>query len=118
VVKALNAVLPYDWRTFWTERLNRVQAAAPLEGLASSGWRLTYADTPSPEQAGNAALVKRTDLSYSLGFGLKDDGAVITSVLPGTPADAAGIAPDSSLVAVDGRKFSDRKSTRLNSSHS
>jgi C-terminal processing protease CtpA/Prc len=37
---------------------------------------------------------------------LKEEGAIITSVLPGTPADAAGIAPDSSLIAVDGRKYS------------
>jgi predicted metalloprotease with PDZ domain len=106
VVKALNTVLPYDWSGFWTERLNRVRAAAPLEGLAAAGWRLTYADAPSPEQSGEAELMKRTDLSHSLGFALKEEGAIITSVLPGTPADAAGIAPDSSLIAVDGRKYS------------
>jgi predicted metalloprotease with PDZ domain len=106
VVKALNTVLPYDWADFWTERLNRLRSTAPLEGLAAAGWRLTYADTPSPEQTGEAELVKRTDLSYSLGFELKEEGAVIINVVPGTPADAAGIAPDSSLIAVDGRKYS------------
>jgi len=106
IVKALNAVLPYDWSSFWTERLNRVRAAAPLEGLAAAGWHLTFADTPSAEQTGEAELTKRTDLSYSLGFALKDEGAIITSVLQGTPADTAGIAPDSSLIAVGGRKYS------------
>jgi predicted metalloprotease with PDZ domain len=106
VIQGLNTVLPYDWRSFWTERLNRVRAAAPLEGLAASGWHLTYADSPSPEQVGQAELLKRTDLTHSLGFGLKEEGAVITSVLPGTPADAAGIAPDSTLIAVDSRKYS------------
>ncbi|MEA3106048.1 MAG: hypothetical protein QOI88_653 [Gammaproteobacteria bacterium] len=106
VIKALNSVLPYDWRGFWTERLNRVRAVAPLEGLAAAGWRVAYADAPSREQAGDAELLKQTDLSYSLGFGLKEEGAIITDVLPGTPADAAGIAPDSSLIAVGGRKYS------------
>jgi predicted metalloprotease with PDZ domain len=106
VVKALNTVLPYDWRAFWTERLNRLRPAAPLEGLAASGWHLTFAAAPSPEQSGDSEFVKRIDLSYSLGFGLKTEGAVITSVVPGTPADAAGIAPDTNLIAVDGRKFS------------
>jgi predicted metalloprotease with PDZ domain len=106
VVKALNTVLPYDWHGFWTERLNRLRPTAPLEGLAASGWRLKFAATPSPEQMGNSELVKRSNLFYSLGFGLKEEGAVITSVVPGTPADAAGIAPDSNLIAVDGRKFS------------
>jgi predicted metalloprotease with PDZ domain len=106
VVKALNTVLPYDWRGFWTERLNRLRPTAPLEGLAASGWRLTFAASPSPEQTGESELVKRINLSYSLGFGLKEEGAVITSVVPGTPADAAGIAPDSNLIAVGGRKYS------------
>ena len=106
VMKALNSILPYDWSSFWTERLNRVRATAPLEGLAAAGWRLTFAGAPSPEQTGEAELVKRTDLSYSLGFGMKEEGAIITSVLPGTPADTAGMAPDSSLIAVDGRKYS------------
>jgi len=41
-----------------------------------------------------------------LGFDLRDDGAVITNIVPGTPADAAGIAPGSHLIAVDGRKYS------------
>ena len=40
VVSALNTVLPYDWRTFWTERLERIKAGAPLAGLTASGWRL------------------------------------------------------------------------------
>jgi predicted metalloprotease with PDZ domain len=106
VVRALNAVLPYDWRGFWSERLTRVRAAAPLEGLAAGGWHLVFAADASAEQKGDAALRKRTDLDYSLGFALKDDGAVVVEVLPGSPADAAGMAPDSTLIAVDGRKYS------------
>jgi predicted metalloprotease with PDZ domain len=106
VVKALNTVLPYDWRGFWTERLNRLRASAPLEGLNASGWHLIYAEQPSDEQRGNDAFTKHTGLSYSLGFTLKDDGAVITGLVPGSPADVAGITPDSHLIAVDRRKFS------------
>jgi predicted metalloprotease with PDZ domain len=106
VVKALNTVWPYDWREFWTTRLNRVTASAPLEGLTASGWRLTFAAEPSVEQKGAAALNKQTDFNYSLGFALADDGALVTDVLPGTPADSAGLAPDSTLIAVNGRKYS------------
>ena len=106
VVKALNIVLPYDWREFWTTRLNRVTAQAPLEGLTASGWQLTFAAEPSVEQKGEAALNKQTNFNYSLGFALADDGALVTDVLPGTPADAAGLAPDSNLIAVNGRKYS------------
>jgi predicted metalloprotease with PDZ domain len=106
VVKALNTVMPYDWRGFWTLRLNRVQPNAPLEGLTAGGWRLVFDAQPSQAEKGDGALQKATDLYYSLGFTLKDEGALIADVVPGTPADAAGIAPDSNLIAVDGRKYS------------
>jgi predicted metalloprotease with PDZ domain len=106
VVKALNAVLPYDWRGFWTERLNRLRAQAPLEGLKASGWHLSFESEPTPEQKGAEAIQKKTNLQYSLGFDLRDDGAVITNIVPGSPADVAGIAPGSHLIAIDGRKYS------------
>ena len=106
IVKALNAVMPYDWRGFWTVRLNRLRPDAPLEGLTASGWRLTFTAEPSAVEKGDSAFMKNSDLSHSLGFVLKDEGAVISTVVPGTPADAAGIAPGSNLIAVDDRKYS------------
>jgi predicted metalloprotease with PDZ domain len=106
VVTALNTVLPYDWRNFWTERLDRVKAGAPLAGLTASGWRLIYSSEPSGVQKGDAALFKEMDLQYSLGFRLLDDGQVITYLIPGSPADQAGMTPGSKLVAVNGRKYS------------
>jgi len=87
------------------ERLDRIQAGAPLDGLAASGWRLTYAAEPSPIQKGEAALWKGTDLWSSLGFYLLDEGAVVNYLIPGSPADQAGMAPGSKLVAVDGRRY-------------
>jgi predicted metalloprotease with PDZ domain len=106
VVKALNTVLPYDWRGFWMERLNRTRAGAPLEGLKASGWHLTYAAEPSIEQKGDEASAKTAAYFESLGFGIKDEGAVITGIVQGSPADLAGITPGSHLVAIDGRKYS------------
>jgi predicted metalloprotease with PDZ domain len=98
--------MPYDWRGFWTVRLNRLRPDAPLEGLTASGWRLTFTAEPSAVEKGDSAFMKNSDLSHSLGFVLKDEGAVISTVVPGTPADAAGIAPGSNLIAVDDRKYS------------
>lgn len=106
VVKTLNGVLPYDWRGFWTERLNRTRAGAPLEGIKASGWHLSFDAEPSAEQKGVEAIQRKTSLQYSLGFDLKDDGAVIMNIVPGSPADIAGIAPGSHLIAVDGRRYS------------
>ena len=106
VIKALNTVMPYDWRGFWTDRLNRVRAEAPLEGLHAGGWRLAFDAEPSPVEKGESVATKTTNLYYSLGISLKDEGAAIVDVVPGTPADAAGLAPDSNVIAVNGRKYS------------
>ena len=47
VVNALNQVVPYDWRGFWTERLTNHGPGAPLGGIEGSGWKVVYDETPS-----------------------------------------------------------------------
>ncbi|MEP6549037.1 MAG: M61 family peptidase [Gammaproteobacteria bacterium] len=106
IVKALNTVMPYDWREFWTLRLNRLKPDAPLEGLTAAGWQVAFAPEPTAVEKGDDAMEKSTDSNFSLGFVLKDEAAVIASVVTGTPADAAGVAPGSNLIAVNGRKYS------------
>ena len=44
------------------------------------------------------------DLSFSLGMILNKEG-VISDVIPGSPAYAAGIGPGMKLIAVNGRKY-------------
>jgi predicted metalloprotease with PDZ domain len=106
IVKTLNSVVAYDWRGFWMERLSRTRAGAPLEGLKAAGWKLTYDGEPSAEQKGDEAANKMSNYFYSLGFSIKDEAAVVTALVPGSPADIAGIAPGSHMVAIDGRKYS------------
>ena len=52
VVNALNQVVPYDWRGFWTERLTNHGPGAPLGGIEGSGWKLVYDETPSEMERG------------------------------------------------------------------
>jgi predicted metalloprotease with PDZ domain len=106
VVKALTTVYAFDWAGFWTERLNRLRAAAPLEGVQASGWRLALTDTPSSMHLAHEADDKDLDLRYSLGFYVDDDRATIGDVIPRSPADLAGAAPGSHLVALNGYKWS------------
>jgi predicted metalloprotease with PDZ domain len=40
-----------------------------------------------------------------MGFSLLEDGSV-TDLVPGSPADLAGVSPDSHLIAVHGRRYS------------
>ena len=46
IVRALNAVLPYDWAGFLNTRVNAI-APAPLDGFTRGGYRLVYTETPS-----------------------------------------------------------------------
>ena len=106
VVEALGAVQAYDWSGFWTTRLNRLRAAAPLEGLQAAGWRLALNETPSVMHLAHEADDKDLDLRYSLGFFVDDDRATIGDVIPRSPADAAGAAPGSHIIALNGYKWS------------
>jgi len=106
VVNALNAVQPHDWAGFWRERLTRLRAAGPLEGLEAAGWHLVLNSTPSIMHLAHEADDQDLDLRYSLGFYVTDDQATIGDVIPGSPADAAGLAPGSHVMALNGYKWS------------
>lgn len=106
VVAALEAIQAYDWRGFWLERLHRTRAAAPLEGLRAAGWRLALTAAPSSMHVAHETEDRDLDLRYSLGFFVRLDGGAIGDVIPGSPADLAGAAPGSKLVAVNGHKWS------------
>ena len=106
VVSALNGVQAYDWAGFWRERLDRLRPGAPLEGLQAAGWSLVLSDNPATMHVAHEADDKDLDLRYSLGFYVDDEGATIGDVVPGSPADLAGVSPGSRLVAINGYKWS------------
>jgi predicted metalloprotease with PDZ domain len=106
VVGALDAVQPYDWRGFWLERLTRTRPSAPLEGLRSAGWRLTLTELPSTMHVAHEVEDHELNLQYSLGLSVSLDGGTLSDVVPGSPADRAGAAPASKLIAVNGHRWS------------
>jgi predicted metalloprotease with PDZ domain len=104
VVAAMNEVAPHDWRQFFQMRVYAPTPRAPLGGIESSGWRLAYGET-LPDMLKTLETAKKfTDLSFSLGLKVKEDGA-IEDVLPGSPADKAGVGASMKLVAVNGRRW-------------
>jgi predicted metalloprotease with PDZ domain len=104
VVAALNQVAPFDWASFWKTRLNATGKGAVLAGVEASGWKVVYADTPTQMQKSFEAAQKVTDVRYSLGFSVSEDGTVL-DVLPSSPAGKAGVGPGQKLVAVNGRRW-------------
>jgi predicted metalloprotease with PDZ domain len=105
VVAELNAVAPHDWKTLLTRRLTETSDQAPMAGFHQGGWRLAFAEKPTPYEKAAQALRKQIDLSASLGLQLAQDGG-IADVIPGKPADKAGLGPGMKVLAVNTRRFS------------
>ncbi len=102
VIDALTRIVPYDWRSFWTERLTNHGPSAPLGGIDGSGWKLVYDDVPSEMERATGPSI---DVAYSIGMRLREDGTIGDSI-EGMPAALAGIAPGMKLIAVNGRQYS------------
>jgi predicted metalloprotease with PDZ domain len=105
VVNALNQIVPYDWRGFWTERLTNHGPGAPLGGVEGSGWKLVYDEYPSGMTCGGGCSSHFVDVKYSVGIDLREDGTIIDTI-EGMPAALAGIGPGMKLIAVNGRQYS------------
>jgi predicted metalloprotease with PDZ domain len=103
VVRALNAVEPYDWTGFLRARLDQTRPA-PLEGLARGGYRLAFDDQAGPVYKSREGARKTTDLTYSLGLSVARDG-ILRDVEWGGPAFKAGLAPGAKVLAVGGTAF-------------
>jgi predicted metalloprotease with PDZ domain len=104
IVATLNRVQPYDWRGYLQRRVYNVAPQAPLEGITQGGYQLVYTDTPTNWTKSLEKKGKFTDLTYSGGFTVNDDGK-IGSVLWDSPAFNAGLTIGGQVVAVNGRNF-------------
>lgn len=105
VVAALNDVVPHDWAAFLRARVYET-AEAPLGGLARGGYKLVWKDTPNAYDASAFKRRKALDLTHSLGLSIGGGGAV-SSVIWDSPAFAAGLGGPASVVAVNGREYSE-----------
>lgn len=105
VVRTLNEVAPYDWKNFFQKRVYEIARRAPMGGIENGGWRLAWTNEAPSQLKIREDQRKSAYLDYSLGFTLGTDGN-FSDVLPGSPADKAGIIQGMKLVAVNGRAWS------------
>ena len=105
VVRALHEVAPYDWASLLRQRTTEHASHAPLAGINGSGWKLVYTDKPNLLIQAGEKQRKSLNAYYSLGFAINETGT-LEDVIPGLPAEAAGIGPGMKLVAVNGRRWS------------
>jgi predicted metalloprotease with PDZ domain len=104
IVNSLNQVAPYDWRSFWTDRLTNHGPGAPLGGIENSGWKLVYDGNPSDVLRAWERSHAEINVLYSIGIMLEESGKIIDTV-EGLPAAKAGIGPGMKIVAVNGRRY-------------
>jgi predicted metalloprotease with PDZ domain len=105
VVAAMNQIQPYDWRGFFTQRLDSNSPHAPLGGLTRSGWKVVYTGQMSELQKLRENYFGYTDESFSVGLKLAQGGTII-DVIPDMAADEALLGPGMKIVAVNGREWS------------
>jgi predicted metalloprotease with PDZ domain len=109
VVSTLNTIAAYDWDAFFKTRVYSVQPDLTAAGFEAMGWRIVYDATPNDVMtlAGLSAMSPDTmplDLVASIGLIVRKES--IDDVVPGSPADKAGLMPEAKILAVNGRAFS------------
>jgi predicted metalloprotease with PDZ domain len=103
LVSSLNQVVPYDWASFFRERLTSTSPEAPVGGIQAGGWKVEYSEKP-PEGAGGGPFGGGMNAVYSIGLRLGNDGGVQESIVGGL-AFKAGITSGMRVVAVNDRAF-------------
>jgi predicted metalloprotease with PDZ domain len=106
VVRALNAVEPYDWSAFLRERLDAVDKPPPLAGISRGGYKLEFNDTQSDYSKAVDGERKRTSLLYSVGLIINEKNATIMDVLWEGPAYKARLTEGTEILAVNGAAYS------------
>jgi predicted metalloprotease with PDZ domain len=105
IVSNLNAVQPYDWAGFLTNRLTTKADHAPLSGIENGGYQLVYTETPNGDMKARESL-GGVNAWYSLGLNVTSNGT-LGDVLLYSPAYKAGLGPGMKIIAVNGREYSD-----------
>jgi predicted metalloprotease with PDZ domain len=105
LVAGLSQVAQLDWAGFFQKRVFDVAPEPPLAGIERAGWKVVYGpDEPEFHKSYEKAR-KLVDLKASVGIVATDEERVVVlDVIPGSPADKAGVPPGTRLAAVNGRK--------------
>jgi len=105
VTEALNGITAYDWKAFFESRVNRAGTdRAPLGGIETGGYHLTYVGQSSEAEKSAEQIRQVTDVAYSIGLRVNQDGSVV-DVLPEMPAAKAGVGPGMKIVSINDRKY-------------
>lgn len=109
VVADLKELADVDWDKFFADRTTKPLEALNLDFLPKTlGYRLQYDATPSNRLKDRDAEGKQVSAADSIGLTAGEDGK-IGSIIPGLPADKAGLASGMVITGVNNRKFSTQR---------
>ncbi|HET9100394.1 MAG TPA: peptidase M61, partial [Acidobacteriaceae bacterium] len=111
VVRDLNEVAPYDWKSFFQKRVYDLHPPVPMGGFTQGGYKLVYTDKPTEWISKELEKLGLADFSTSLGFTVGSrhghgPAGMISNVWWDSPAFKAGVTPSMELVSVNGTAFS------------
>jgi predicted metalloprotease with PDZ domain len=100
----LAAIAPADWRAIIRKHLDVLDTNAMLEGLKHSGWQLSFSPEKNTYTELTGKVRKVTNREWSIGMRLSEKGMVM-DVIEGRAAALAGVGPEMTVVAVNGKKY-------------
>jgi predicted metalloprotease with PDZ domain len=111
VVKDLNEVAPYDWKSFFQERVYDLHAKVPMNGFTQGGYKLVFTDKPTEWLSKEQEKLGYADFSTSLGISVgarhgQGPSGAISNVWWDSPAFKAGVTPNMEIISVNGMAYS------------
>ena len=105
----LRELADVDWEKFFAERISKPRDTLALDFLTKTlGYRLQYNAKPSEYLTDRDKDRKQVSVTASLGLSAGEDGK-IGNIIPGSPADLAGLAGGMTIAGVNDRKFSGQR---------
>lgn len=109
VIATLRELADVEWEKFFADRIEKPLEKLGLDFFAPNlGYRFQFAAKPSEYLTEREKERKIVSATASLGLIAAEDGA-ITNVVPGSPADGAGLAPGMTIAGVNSRKFNTQR---------
>jgi predicted metalloprotease with PDZ domain len=93
VIRTLSDLAPFDWGTFFDEKLHRTTESAPLDGLERGGYRLVYRDRPTDYLLSKQTVFGISNFLFSSGLSVGTDGPWPRSSGTARPS-APGLPPE------------------------
>jgi predicted metalloprotease with PDZ domain len=106
IVKALNAVQPYDWNTFLHSRIETAGNPPFEDGLHRGGYKLVYTDVPNEIGKARDEGRKHLNLFFSVGIEIDTKDATVSMVIWDSPAFKAKLTEGTQILAVNGAAYS------------